>query len=527
MDFNRWKYTAHAAENSTGTWTNEGAFNATLAWTPSPVGFPSDYLSGDVQDSAGITIGSLKLGWVSEFLRKATIEIDSVEGVERPLHNGLTGIKHFDWQKVFRKVSWDLIVAPGQTNVPPPAPDDDGWSDAELHASMLRWRDSADLDAEWRIHLLCVKKIDTTPRGIMYDAFGTDSNNLPREGAAVATSSVIGPGWGRASGLRFGAVPEAYFRAAVHEIGHALSLVHNLNNQHFMDTSDMIAAAGEQTQHSFPDNIKWSFTDDDARRLKHWPDPVVRPGGMPFGFSHTAPTMPPIHNAVEMPNVELSVTPTLNEVPLGAPVRLELSLRNSSREENVQVQVPADISLRSGCVQGTAAPANGTPRSFRSVVINDHGSYSVLAPGDEIVGSVTLLRGAEGALFPSSGLYDVSVEVKWDLQDAVACVIGSTTILVTGPTDASHAATAHMLLNSPDVHLVLAFGGDHLEQGVSAVRAALQDEVLRPHYVATEAKRLATRFQTRKPDVEAAQRLIDSRSILTYSEKQKLRNLLA
>lgn len=528
MDFNRWKYTPHATAEGTGNWTSEGAFKATLAWTAPPAGFPSDvdYLSGDVQDSAGIVIGSLNLGWVSEFLRKVTIEIDSVDGIERPLHNGLTGVNHFDWQKVFSNVSWDLTVFPGQNDVPPPAPDDDGWSDAELHAGMLRWRNSANLDTEWRFHLLCVKKIDTTPRGIMYDALGTDSDNLPREGAAVATSWIIARGWGRVSGRRFGAVPEAYFRAAVHEIGHALSLVHNLRNQYFMDTSDTIAAAGEQTQPSFPDNIKWGFTDDDARRLKHWPDAFVRPGGSPFGSSNTAPTMSPPDNAVELPNIELSVMATLGEVPLGAPVRLELSLRNSAGEEGSRVQVPADIGLRSGFIQGMVAPATGAPRSFRSIVISDGGAYKILAPGDEIIDSVTLLRGAEGALFPSSGLYDVKIEVKWDLQDAVASVIGSTTVLVTGPKDASHAAAAHKLLTSPDAHLVMVLGGDHLDQGVAAIQAALQDDTLRPHFVAIEAKLLATRFQNRKPDVEAAKQLIDGKSILTNTEKQKLQKLL-
>jgi hypothetical protein len=64
-----------------------------------------------------------------------------------------------------------------------------------------------------------VESTDSTQRGIMYDAFGTDSDKIPPEGAAVATSWALDSSWSRVSGKRFGAVPEAYLHASVHEIG--------------------------------------------------------------------------------------------------------------------------------------------------------------------------------------------------------------------------------------------------------------------------------------------------------------------
>jgi hypothetical protein len=522
LGFDRWKYTPPAVLGGTGTWANEGSFKATMAWATPPAGYPSvrDYLTGDVKNSAGIVVGSLTMGWVSSFLRKATIEIDSVTGAERPLNNGLTGVNQFDWKKVFGNVSWDFTVVDSRSDITEPS--GDGWTDAELHAGMLRWRDLAKLDTEWRFHLLCVKTIDSTARGIMYDAYGTDSDNIPHEGVAVATSWKITPGWGRVSGRRFGAVPEAYFRAAVHEIGHALSLEHNLNNQHFMDTSNIIAAAGQTTPPPFPDNIKWSFADDDIRRLKHWPDIFVRPGGSPFGSSHATPSVSPPDNAIDIPDVELSVTPTISEVPLGAPVRLELKLRNTSGEGDFPIQVPADIGLRSGFIQGTVITPAGVSKTFSSIFINDDSAYKVLAPGEEAIASITLLRGAEGALFASTGLYNISVEVKWDVEDAVASVVGYTTVLVTGPKDASHAAAAHKLLACPDAHLVLVFGGDHLKDGISAIQAALKDDTLRPHYAVVEARRLATRFEDREPDIDAAKKLVEGNIVVTKSENQKL-----
>jgi len=158
-----------------GSWAAAVPYSAQMTWVPAPPGYPAanHYLEGDVRNAANAIVGRLKMGWISTRLRKASLEIDTVAGSERPVNNG-AGI---GWAQIFDAINWEVAVVLGDTNVAPPS--GASWSDAEMHAAMLARRDAINLDNEWRYHILAVRNIDSTPRGIMYDAFGTDSNNVP------------------------------------------------------------------------------------------------------------------------------------------------------------------------------------------------------------------------------------------------------------------------------------------------------------------------------------------------------------
>ena len=145
-----------------------------------------------------------------------------------------------------------------------------------------------------------------------------------------------------------------------------------------------------------------------------------------------------------------------------------------------------------------------------------------LDPGESIGDAMTLMRGAEGALFGSPGVHEIRVEVHWDADGMVARVAGSATVMVTAAVTAGHAAAAHKVLATPDAHLVLAIGGDHLEDGIQAIKAALDEPVLRPHFAVIEAKRLARRFGKRKPDMKAAAALIDDAAVMSGMEAAKM-----
>jgi hypothetical protein len=170
---------------------------------------------------------------------------------------------------------------------------------------------------------------------------------------------------------------------------------------------------------------------------------------------------------------------------------------------------------------------SGTVRTFWPLVhCIEEEEVRLLEPGESVSESITLLRGAEGALFAAPGAHRVIVDLEWTLGEATIRLSGDASVMIMPPADEAHAEAALRVLSAPDALLTLVLGGDHLEDGIEAVHAALDDPVLRPHYAYIEAKRVGKRFGDRDADVDAAAQLLSEDAVVSPREARKAVELL-
>ncbi|MCP4213210.1 MAG: hypothetical protein GY765_01080 [bacterium] len=526
-------YRFHRSNNS---WSKRDNLSAELRLAVGTGGV--QYWKGDIRTDSNVTLGTTMLVRISSSLRQGVIEIDNARGCKPPLADE-QGTR---WREVFKRAGWDVAInTQCRDNIE--EPEDKSWSTAELHARMLEHREKVNLDEQWHYHILAVSRFDDRAFGVMYDNTVSGIDDIPREGAAVAYGEVFNDKeefWGECKGKVFGESGAPYLRTSIHEIGHAMMLYHPDNTyENYIMQKTVHVARNAVPPRRFPGNINWNFSPGDVNLLCHLPDIAIRPGGVSFGTPHSRLPVNVRDEIIEAQGLALEVSPLLKVVPFGAPVRVNLSLVNTTNKQEKCVPgsskrkpgsskwVPGSLSMKTGHLSGRVISPSGTSHSFATIIRYTRDfRLQLLEAGVRLNHSVTLLWGTQGPLFPTSGYYRVVLELRWDQDGVEVRAGGSTSLMVRDPIDDAQAEAALCVFSNPNSLLALAIGGDHVKDKYEAFGDALTHKELKSHYALVEAKRLGQFFKKRRPDLVATAKIVKNDTVMSRAEILRLTKIL-
>jgi hypothetical protein len=454
--------------------------------------------------------GQFSMQWISPILRRAAVQIIRVQqpgekaiklpGETNESRDRTTVISK--WKKVFGEIGYDLdIEVPHYQLGESKAVTDEGWTSfglAFVLDEFIKEFTERKRSHDWVYYLFCVSRLERAQfLGVMFDSEASDIDGIPRESAAVAALQELNLEKDKPkTPCQEAYGGDLYFRTALHEIGHALNLAHSSWDKGLMNTTDLLLKEEPRKPESnepvvFKFDPEWKFNCEDVLWLQHAPDIAVRPSKVPrtaVNWRHLSSQPVKVVALREEPSISLELKPLQARFPLGAPVRLEYSLINKGPE----VDGPSDVSLSSGFISGRVTGPDRKTRFFRSSFrccdsVKPAGRLAAMKCGSNVQGSMTLLRGTDGPLFPLPGEYRIQLEARWDANGTTRRVITEGNVSIAEAVDSSQRDAAETIFNQRSMMLLVVQGLVN-EASIETLALALNSEVLAPHYFVTALK---------------------------------------
>jgi hypothetical protein len=480
-----------------------GSFNGSFPPSPSrivtiglvsvalPPGQKFRAFMGGFMSSGNQTLGSLSTVFASTLYRSALLIVHTLEGAAPPpmaVPGGTAGTTE-DFSSVFATAGWRFLAIPDTDTLPvPPGVNPNAcWSDADLFnllaTALAR---SSEVDLEWRYHLLIVPGTMNCGRGSVFDTAGSTAGGFAPRQASVSYSddgypSTDSSNFGAAANQKQRDVPRAFLRSACHEVGHGFNQQHQEltdlgepgADNSIMTTSPSVADVLAAQGGVFPDGINLGFNAHVRHHMIHFPDPVVRPGGMTFEQGHitTVPQADRDRTSLHPADLELKLTPAATRVKLGQPLRLDWQLVNRGQGS---VRVPSDIGPRSLHARVMIYNPPHPPRRVSPMVIRtDAVSLRNLPPQGTLEGHTTLFWSSRGFAFPTPGKHWLTVRIVWNDGGTAYAVAADTEVWVDYPANEADNAVATKMMHR-EVGMIVALGGasPKLEAGTAQISEA-------------------------------------------------------
>lgn len=459
-------------------------------------------------------------------LRRVVIETDRVSDVTTPVFNTYnTGslpsggpARNLSVVSAFAEAGIEMVTSPGNVVNIGDAGANHSWSDAELHASMVRHFSRYRNEQQWAVWQLVCQRHDIGPGlyGIMFDQLG-----LQRQGCAVFHQGIGGT---TADKLRL----QAY--TYVHELGHCFNLLHSW--QKSFANPPGVNRPTSLSWMNYPWNYPggaaafWSafpfrFDNPELTHLRHGFRKHVIMGGDPFA-THAAVIDPhvvadPIRDES---GFRLEIEPHRPNYVLGEPVILSFQLSVTDRRGKVaHPHLHPKASMTSLAIH----KPNGETVAYEPYI--DHLMDSqprFLADGEVIEETAYIGYGAGGLYFDRPGTY--KLRAIYQAPDGSQVFSNIAELRVRHPVTQGEEELADLLMGDEQGALFYLLGSDSeaLSSGNRAFDTVLEKHAKNPLADYVQAVRGVNAARTfiivddeaedrvvvRQPDLAAAEDLL-------------------